>query len=475
MLVPRVQSFALRHSLWQPETRLVVALSGGSDSVALLHILKDLHDGGELRLDAAAHVNHGIRGAAADEDEQFCRHLCAALDVPFEVTREDVPALARRDRTSIEVAARRARRAFLLAVLASRGADSVATAHTRDDQAETVLMRLVRGAGLNGAAGIAPRRGAIVRPLLGCGREELRAHLAARGQAWREDATNADVSMPRNRVRHEILPQLEKHFNPQARVALARFAEMAREDEDSLAREAAAAAVHVIGRDTDRIRLNGVVLTRLPLAVARRVARAALESAGYSQPTSRDIETVIDVAKARVPAAEVPGLRLEHWGQFVVLVHKGSRAPSPFRFLLSVPGSVEWPHGGWVVAATGPVPVSEGPSLGRTRVLVDASRVGPEMVVRSRQAGDWLRPVGLGGRKKVQDLLVDRKVRAEMRKEVPIVTLPDGRIVWVAGHALDAGFRPSSDTNSVVILELRRIGRASGEGQTVPGSSRRPR
>jgi tRNA(Ile)-lysidine synthase len=160
---------------------------------------------------------------------------------------------------------------------------------------------------------------------------------------------------------------------------------------------------------------------------------------------------------------------MEHSGRFVVLVNKGARrTSSPFSFPLDVPGSVEWPSGGWILTATGPVPVAEGP-VTPTRVVVDASRVGAGMVVRSRQAGDWLRPVGVGGRKKVQDLLVDRKVRAEMRGEVPIVTAPDGRIVWVAGHALDADFRPSGDTNTVVILELRRIGRASGEGSDRSG------
>ena len=470
MLLPRVRAFAVRHSLWQPGTRLVVALSGGSDSVALLHILKALDGAGEVQLDAAAHFNHGIRGVDADVDEQFCHELCASLGVAFVAGRADIPALARRERTSIEVAARRARRAFLLAAMRSRGADRVATAHTRDDQAETVLMRLVRGARLKGAAGMAPRRGAIVRPLLACGRDELRAHLEACGQSWREDATNADVTMPRNRLRHDILPRLEAHLSPRARVALARFADLVRDDEDWLGREAAAAAMHVVGRDADRITLDWLALTRLPIAAARRVARVALESAGRSQPTHRDIEALLDVAAGTASAAEVPGLRMEHSGRFVVLLDKGARRTfSPFSFPLDVPGSVEWPSGGWALTATGPMPVAERPSAARFRVVIDAARVRSGLVVRSRRAGDWLRPVGVGGRKKVQDLLIDRKVRAEIRDQVPVVVAADDRIVWVAGHALDVDFRPSSDTNTVVILELRRIGRASGEGSDRSG------
>jgi tRNA(Ile)-lysidine synthase len=356
-------------------------------------------------------------------------------------------------------------------VAASRGADRLATAHTRDDQAETVLLRLVRGAGLKGAGGIAPCRGPLVRPLLDCSRDELRAYLAGRGQPWREDATNADVAMPRNRLRHEVLPRLEASLNPQARAALARFADLAREDEEVLSREAMALAVHVIGREGDQVRIDRSQLSRLPMALARRVARAALETAGRSQPTLHEVEALIDVAVGRRAAGEAPGLRMEHSGRFVVLIIKGfRRTSSPFSFPLSIPGSVTWPAGGWVLTAAGPMPASEGPpTVASTRVALDAGRVGAELLVRSRQPGDWLRPVGVGGRKKVQDLLVARKVRAETRVHVPIVTAVDGRIVWVAGHALDADFRPSSDTNTVVILELRRIGEASGEGSVSSG------
>jgi tRNA(Ile)-lysidine synthase len=474
MLLHRVRAFAARHTLWRPETRVLVALSGGSDSVALLHILRDLHAAGELRLEAAAHFNHHIRGAEADRDEDFCRHVCAALDVPLIVGGADVPALAQHDGVSIEVAARRVRHEFLLAACTSRGADRVATAHTRDDQAETVLLHLVRGAGLRGVSGIAPRRGPLVRPLLECSRDELCRHLEARGQPWREDATNADVTIPRNRMRHEILPRLTT-FNPRAHAALARLADLVREDDDWLAREATAIAFQVIGRERGHVRLARSALAALPPALGRRVAQAALQAARQSQPTLREVQALLDVAAGRSRAVEVRGLRMEHSGRFVVLVIKGARRTSPpFSFPLSIPGSVVGP-GGWTLSAMGPLAVSEGQEVPPQRVVLDAGQLGLPLVVRSRRAGDWLRPVGVNGRKKVQDLLVDRKVRADIRNEVPIVAEAGGRIVWVAGLATDADFRPSSDTNAVVILELRRIDRAPGEGSASPGSSRRPR
>ncbi len=193
---------------------MVAALSGGSDSVAQLLLLCDLAAAGHLVLAGAAHLNHQLRPDAA-RDEQFCRALCARLGVPLMVATAPVPALAAEARVSIEVAARRVRYAFLERARIACDAAVVAVAHTADDQAETVLLRLLRGAGPRGLRGILPVRGTVVRPLLDCTRAALRADLTRRGETWVDDATNADVAQPRNRVRHElILPLLAGRFQP---------------------------------------------------------------------------------------------------------------------------------------------------------------------------------------------------------------------------------------------------------------------
>jgi tRNA(Ile)-lysidine synthase len=282
-----------------------------------------LHDAGDLVLDGAAHLNHTIRGAESDADEAFCRALCDRLHVAFFSARVDVPAMAARDHVSIEVAARRARQAFLSEVRESRGADVVATAHTQDDQAETVLLRVVRGAGGRGLAAIRPQRGHLIRPLLSITRDELRRELAARGQEWREDATNADLANPRNRVRHELLPYLQKHFNRSMTQSLARLADVARADEswiEALVDEQSRGVVRIEG---GLVSLNVSGWRALPEGLARRVARHALELARPDRAFDlKDADSVIAVAAGRTAAAEFSGLRVERFGDSAVLIKR---------------------------------------------------------------------------------------------------------------------------------------------------------
>jgi tRNA(Ile)-lysidine synthase len=323
MLLHRIRAFAGRHQLWRADTRVVAALSGGADSVSLLLILRELHDAGELVLDAAAHLNHRIRGAEADADEAFCRALCDRLAVDFVATSEDVPAAAARDRVSLEVAARRVRHRFFEQVLGSRGADVVATAHTEDDQAETVLLRIVRGAGNRGLSGIRPRRDHLVRPLLAVTRQELRDRLAARGQEWREDASNADLANPRNRVRRELLPYLAERFNPAVTHALARLADVAGGEEAWLDEVVAGISGDSIDATDGQVRLDVTRFADLPGGLARRLARRALETANPARSYAvRDVDRLLAVVRGRPAAAEISGLRVERFGESAVLIKK---------------------------------------------------------------------------------------------------------------------------------------------------------
>jgi tRNA(Ile)-lysidine synthase len=302
---------------------VVAALSGGADSVALLLLLRDLHEAGDLVLDAAAHLNHQIRGAEADADEAFCRSLCGQIAVELIAGRSDVPAVVARDRVSMEVAARRERQRFFADVLRARGADVVATAHTRDDQAETVLLRIVRGAGSRGLAGIRPRRGQLIRPLLAVSRQALREMLAARQQGWREDSSNADVSIPRNRVRAELLPYLTQHFNPAVSEGLARLADLAGEEDIWLEQWAGRVADEAIQAAAGTVRLNVTRFADLPRGLARRVARRALEVANpgcfFAVP---EVDRLLAVVGGQKRAAEISGLRAERFGDSEVLVQK---------------------------------------------------------------------------------------------------------------------------------------------------------
>ena len=228
MLLQRVRQFARQHLLFRADTRVVAALSGGSDSVALAVILRELDAAGDVRLVGAAHFNHQLRGDA-ERDEHFSASFARSLDVPFAADRGDVRARARLERRSLEDAARRERYESFERIRRQFGADVVALGHTRDDQAETLLLRLVRGAGSRGLAAMYPRRGTIVRPVLDCRRLELRKYLDERNLEYVDDETNDDVAIPRNRVRAELLPLLAARFNPAIVDVLAHEAELSRE------------------------------------------------------------------------------------------------------------------------------------------------------------------------------------------------------------------------------------------------------
>jgi tRNA(Ile)-lysidine synthase len=463
-----VRSFARRHGLWHPRLRVLAAVSGGSDSVAMFLLLNQLAAAGELELAGLTHVNHHIRPGATDEDEAFCRALATRLGVPAVVAHADVPALAREHRQSIEVAARHARHRAFAEAAAELGADRIATAHTRDDQAETVLLHLARGAGLSGARGIEPQSGRLIRPMLDCTRADLQGWLTTIGERWREDETNADIANPRNRVRHVLLPALRDQLNPAVDAALVRFADILRVDHAYLSEVAAEAARQVISTAPDGLVIDGAALERLPRALARRVARIALETAHVRR--SYDLEEVDALLDACSDAAqapkELPGVRMERSGRFVVLHSRDTKQPmaEAFQYELSVPGQVSIEESQVVLEAEGPfdyaqdrpfdVPVRE--IEGPNQMVIRADELSDGLVVRNRRNGDRLR-LWRVGHKKLQDLFVDRKVDRFERDRVPIVTDRSGRIVWVAGHAVAEEFRVNPLTNTVVILRLRPL------------------
>ena len=381
----RVRRYAARHSLWSAETRVVAAVSGGSDSVALFFLLRELAAAGDLQLTGLAHLHHHIRGAAADEDAAFCRALAARAGVAAAIGDADVPALAGRERLSIEVAGRKARQQFFVEALASLGGHRLGVAHTRDDQAETVLLRLVRGAGPAGLAGIAPRRDHLVRPLLELTRIELREYLESIGESWREDATNQDRAIPRNRIRHDILPLL-RELNPRADAALARTANILRSDAelfDALANDAGRRFVRTI--DDGRVAIDAEGLAGLPTALARRVALVALETVNPGHSYGLEEADHIYVACGHPEkglSGNLPGVDVERLGADCVLVKRSIEAGGDpplhgaFDLRLTVPGTVEEPRGGWTLTAEGPMYRETAGTPGAGQVMVDAGGLG---------------------------------------------------------------------------------------------------
>ena len=468
-LLLRVRRFIAEHKLIPRGARVLAAVSGGSDSVALAHILRGLDGNDAFELVGLVHFNHQLR-AAAERDEAFARGVAGELAVPFFAERGDVAARARQERRSLEDAARAARYEWFARARTVAGADVVALGHTRDDQAETVLLRLTRGAGPRGLSGMHPRTGAIVRPLLGCRRDELRAWLAERGVAFVEDETNADVRIPRNRVRAELLPLLVDRFNPSIVGVLADQADLARDAWSWMAAEAASLAQQTVrSRNAGAAAVRELAVARLaaaPIALQRLVIWTALRdvSSGRASPCEHVDAVRRMLGDAAAGNADLPGQRVERIGDALVLTGRppgtaGRRAATAnlFRYSLSIPGEVVVPAAG-IVSVEPLAGAAVRSAADRSAAMVRADLCGGSLVVRNRRPGDRFRPVGVGGRKKLQDFFVDRKIARERRDAVPIVADENDRIVWVAGYEIDEAFRVTDRSQPVLLLKFKALG-----------------
>jgi tRNA(Ile)-lysidine synthase len=466
-IIDSVRRTIREHGLLPSGTRVAVALSGGADSVALLYALRELAEADRFHVVGAVHLNHQLRGADADADDEFCRSLAVRLDVPIDVERADIARLARESAISVEHAAHIARHAFFGRAAARLGAAAVAVAHTKDDQAETFLLRLLRGAGPRGLGGMHPRSGIVVRPLIETSRSDVRECLRAAGIAFREDASNADLSIPRNRIRHELLPLLDARFSPGIVEVLDREAAIAREDAEYLEDQSRAAAARLVVRTTRGVEIDADALMGEPMAVVRRVIRHAQQvAAGADHFIGFDAGEALRrfVVSKSTGQLDLPGHRANRRGTAIVLTpSRGREKPAPqadFLYQLEVPGEVAIPEAACAIsAASSAVPagrlVREMWHLaGRSdEAVIEASRLVGPLAVRNRRPGDAFRPLGMSGRKTLQDFFVDAKIQRLERDITPVIVDSAGQIVWIAGLAVAEEFRVTEATKDVVILK----------------------
>jgi len=432
-LQSRISASIRTKQLFRPGDRLIIGLSGGADSTALLDLLATLPAFPLLLV--AAHLNHCLRGPDSDADEQFCRELAARYGIPFESRRVDIQAMATAESLNLEDAGRRARIAFFDELLGTRQATAVVLAHHADDQAETLLMRLLRGSGMTGLAGIPWRNGrGYIRPLLNITRNEIEAYLAERHLEWREDASNLDRTFLRNRIRHELLPSLEQ-YNPAVRTALATTADILSEEDVLLETLTIQAAGQVCSFPDGAATCDIPRLNAHPLALQRRLIRLMLTrlSGNLEQIGHRHLEDILQMAATARPnlRTSLPrGLVAVKEYDTLVIKALDDTAPEAMEMTIPGPGSYRLPDGTLLRIEYAPLLVDPGGIPGTA--CFDADRAPFPWQVRTFHPGDRLQPLGMSGRKKVKDIFIDEKIPLARRARTPLVFC-GGELIWVVG------------------------------------------
>jgi len=482
----RILAHIRERRLLKAGDRLGVAVSGGADSVALLRVLLEVRSDLGIVL-SVVHFNHKIRGQAADGDEQFVRELARVHDLELQVGSAETLAAAHSRGISLETAARELRYGYFGQLLRAGSLTSIATAHTLDDQAETVLMRMLRGSGTRGLSGIYPvlerNAGTIMRPFLTVSRAQVLAYLQALSQPWREDASNLDLQHTRNRVRHQLIPLLEQHFNPAVTRVLGELADIARAEEDFWTTYLGQISPEL----TADLGLKTAALLRQPVAVQRRVLRAAAERAGVkldfqhvealrhiaANPSSTLESTMLLNGRAVFSGrGSERELRFEFGGQTT----EGAQNACRYEYKLQVPGELRVPEIGTTIRASvvgGGLPANARKSLLTAAVpeigpgrkmqnagynqpeLLDPRALGSELTVRNWRAGDRYWPAHRKAPKKVKELL--QKVAQSERTRWPVITV-GSQIVWMRGFPPAADFllKRSEGVDGILIEELAR-------------------
>lgn len=458
-MLSEVGRFIAAEGLLRPGERVGAAVSGGLDSIVLLHVLAALV---ELQLQlAVCHVDHGLRPESAAEAE-YVRDVASRLGLPFILGRVDAGGFARARHLSLEMAARELRYRELRRMASEAGLDRIALGHHRDDQVETVLLRLLRGTSPEGLAGMAPSRdgGLFIRPLLCADRARILAYARERGLEWVEDRSNLEQGIPRNRVRHRLLPLLRAEFNPEVDRALLALADLAREHGDYMR--------DCLEESWPRLSVRpvpgGVVFMRaglagLPRPLGRLALRRLLALAGGDpgrlswDATARLWRFAQGEGGSRI---SVPGgFTLARRGEWFYLGL--SSLPRLAERILPVPGRVDLPDGRTLAARwhMGNPPPWAG--VGRNEAYLDGDALAMPLAIRSRLPGDWFCPLGLaaGAAKKVKETLIEAGIPREERNAVPLVIDAGGRIAWVAGVRPDHRFRVTPNTKHVLYLDLR--------------------
>jgi tRNA(Ile)-lysidine synthase len=448
-------------NLFQRGQHLLVAISGGPDSVALLSILHHLRSRWELTL-TAVHCNYGLRGAESEGDQEFVEDFCQGLGVPLHVRRVEFHRDGRK--ASLQAEARVIRYRVMQEIAEKCEADRIAVGHTADDQAETVLLWMLRGAGLTGLSGMpAYRNNNVIRPLYDSKRQDILMYLRTAGLSFREDSSNVQPRYLRNRVRREVIPILSR-LVPSSVDALCELADICREDDRYLDQQVDACCAPAVTRGSaGGWAIDRGFLLELPYALQRRCIRNLFRQNDdhFRSPSVQTVDRIIRLAskKRAGSSLDVKSGRVvvgDRHLRFVPLHARefphAKQVHVRCQELLSVPGELIWSGTGQRLQVQQQVRTQMSAPPGKDRILVDAGLVSQPLMVRNWLPGDRFYPSGMGGHsKKLQDFFTDLKIPIAARSRIPLVVAPEG-ILWVVGYRQDDRWVPTAATERCLVF-----------------------
>jgi tRNA(Ile)-lysidine synthase len=444
------------YKMLEPKDLVVVAVSGGADSTALLHLLDACKEQLGISLHIA-HLNHNIRKGESDLDVRYVQGLAQRLKLPITVELFDVPSYAEKEKIGLEEAARDVRYSFFERLSRQIGANKIAVGHNADDNVETFLMRILRGSGIKGLCGIPPKRGKIIRPMIKIWRREIEDYVGSLKLVPRRDHTNYESRFTRNRVRLKLIPQL-KIYNLNIKEIILQTILLLTEDSNYLETRAEEALERAIIEEGEgEIKLDTEKIRRVDEPIQGHLLRKAIErvKGDLQELTFRHVRDML----AKLDASEkwelhLPGGIFASGGRRELLISREKRVPADqksFNYVVPVPGEVHIKEINRKLRTT---PVEEMRTDHNAQTAyIDAALLGKNLVVRNRVEGDRFVPFGMRGSKKLQDFFVDEKVPAEMRDYIPVVE-SGSRLVWVGGYRLDDRFKVTRNTKKIIRLEL---------------------
>lgn len=455
----RVLDTIAKYSMIRPGDHLLVGLSGGPDSTCLLHMLHRLGSNLNTSL-SAIYIDHQLRPSETPDEISFCEQTCSRLDIPFTAIQIDVKGYSNDNRLNTHEAAREMRYEIFRKHAAEINAQKIALGHNADDQAETIIMRLLRGTGPSGLSGIPPVRGNIIRPIIETSREEIMSMLNAEGINFVIDSSNLKDVYTRNRIRSSIMPAM-KRINKSFLSVLERTTEIFRDEESYFEIQVTKSLMTLIRSKTDtRIELLLVPLESMHTAILRRILRRAVDETRDLRGISfLHIEEIVKLIKTSASGARIylpGGLRVIKDYSTLIMT---SESPAVMdEYIMDSPSEVILRDASCIITATqlSMDEYNKDQHRPATTAYINAAKILWPLVIRRRQNGDLFYPLGMSKSKKLQDFFVDAKVPRDERDTVPIVT-SNNNIVWVAGHRIDDRYKVEKSTESILKFEIKHI------------------